>query len=203
MIDEKTALVLIGYQNDYFHKDGALHSVMKKSLKATDVLANTCGLIQDLCATDALLISTPIGFTPNYEELVEPVGILKSIVEAGAFRSGTHGSATIDEFKDWGQRIIEIQGKRGLDAFSNTALEKTLRRHNVRDVLVAGVVTSLCVDSTARHAFELGFRVGVLRDCTSGRTSIEQEFYCDEIFPLYSRVLDAKTVIEEVHARVS
>ena len=147
MIDEKTALVLIGFQNDYFAEDGVLNAVVEESLQASNTLANTCEFIDALHDTDVPIISTPILFTPNYEELIEPVGILKIIVEAGAFRAGTHGGATIDVLKAYGDRIIEIPGKRGLNAFSNTDLEETLRRHQVRDVLVAGIITSLCVDS--------------------------------------------------------
>lgn len=55
---------------------------------------------------------------------------------------------------------------------------------------MARAVSSVCIDSTGRSAYELGYRVTVLSDCTVGRTSFEQEFYCEKIFPLYGEVID-------------
>lgn len=191
---DQTALLLVGFQNDYFAKDGALHAVVEESLNSGELLANTTQLIHALYESNALIISTPILFTPNYEELVEPIGILKTIRDAGAFRRGTTGGATVDAIADFDSRIVEIPGKRGLNAFSNTALEKSLRTAGIQNVLIAGVVTSLCIDSTARHAFELGFRVSILEDCIGGRTQVEQDFYMEQVFPLYSRVIRSTDV---------
>ncbi|MCF8000066.1 MAG: cysteine hydrolase, partial [Methylovulum sp.] len=61
---------------------------------------------------------------------------------------------------------------------------------DIKHVVVAGTVTAVCVDSTARCAAELGFHVAILRDCTSSRTVFEQEFYCKHIFPIYANVTD-------------
>jgi nicotinamidase-related amidase len=52
------------------------------------------------------------------------------------------------------------------------------------------VVTSICVDSTGRAAYDRGYKVSVLSDCTSGRTTFEQDFYCENVFPLYAEVID-------------
>ena len=91
-----------------------------------------------------------------------------------------------------------MPGKRGLNAFSNTALEHELRARGVTDVVIAGVVTSICVDSTARSAHDKGFTVHVLSDCTAGRTRFEQDFYCREVFPLYATVMTSVELLEEL-----
>jgi len=196
MRPESTALILIGYQNDYFAPDGVLRGVIEAD--ADRVLENTLNLIRRLEDTAVTMIATPILFTPDYRELEEPVGILAAIKEAGAFRSGTRGGQTIDELRAFGDRIIEVPGKRGLNAFSNTDLDGVLREHGIEDVALAGVVTSICIDSTARAAHERGYRVHVLKDATAGRTQMEQDFYCQEIFPLYDEVLGS----EELTARL-
>jgi nicotinamidase-related amidase len=190
MKPEKTALILIGYQNDYFSPDGILHSVIEESSRITGILANTLELVERLLSTQVLLVSTPIIFTPDYSELVEPVGILKTIKEVGAFKAGTKGSETIPELQRFGDRIIEIPGKRGLNAFSNTDLDRLLRDRGITDVVLAGTVTSICIDSTGRSAHERGFKVYILSDCTSARTNFEQDFYCEQIFPLYADVIN-------------
>jgi len=186
----KTAVLLIGYQNDYFAEDGILRGVIEEPHRASTVLANTIALIERLRQTPVHLISTPIIFTPDYAELVNPVGILKTICDVKAFQRGTKGAETVPELIKFGDRILEVPGKRGLNAFSNTQLNDILVEKQVTDVILAGVVTSICIDSTGRAAFENGYAVHILSDCTAGRTSVEQSFYCENIFPLYAEVLN-------------
>lgn len=198
MDPQKMALVLIGYQNDYFSPDGILHPIIEEASRATGVLANTTKLLESLQHTAALMVTTPIVFTENYEELVEPVGILKVVKEAGAFKAGTKGAEISPELSRFGDRITTVPGKRGLNAFSNTDLEKILQEREIEDVVIAGAVTSVCIDSTGRAACEKGYRITMLADCTSGRTLVEQQFYCDKIFPLYAAVLDHQQLLAQL-----
>ncbi|MFC4721129.1 cysteine hydrolase [Geojedonia litorea] len=180
----KKAIILIGYQNDYFAKDGILRSVVEESSKFSNIIENTVNLVKK--ADDFLIISTPIIFSENYTELSEPVGILKTIKEVGAFKAGCKGSETIDEIKSFGDQIIEIPGKLGLNAFINTDLEQTLIDHGIEHIYLAGTVASICIDSTGRSAVERGFKVTMLSDCISSRTVFEKDFFFDNIFPLYA-----------------
>lgn len=192
----QTALVLIGFQNDYFVCNGIMHKAIETDAKS--VLVNTVDLIGSLRSTDILIMSTPIVFTPNYEELAEPVGILKTIKEIGAFKKGTKGSEAVAEIRKFGDRIKEIPGKRGLNAFSNTDLDKILQENRIKDVVIAGVVTSICIDSTGRSAHERGYRVYILSDCTCGRTPVEQDYYVKNVFPLYAEVFDRRTLLKQL-----
>ena len=192
----KTAIILIGYQNDYFAADGALVGALEDAEWRVEMLANTVKLLESASDTEALIISTPIVFTPDYKELVEPTGILKAIVDVGAFKGGETGSETIKELSSFGGRIQEIPGKRGLNAFSNTGLNEALKARGITDVVIACVVTSICIDSTGRAAHEHGYRVSILKDCTAGRTSFEQDFYCENIFPLYANVIESEELLQ-------
>lgn len=51
-------------------------------------------------------------------------------------------------------------------AFSNPRLAPALRRAGVEDLVVCGLATNLCVESTARAAFDLGLRTFVPADAT-------------------------------------
>lgn len=182
----KKALILIGYQNDYFAPDGILRSVVEESSKVTDIINNTVNLISNI--KDIPIVSTPIIFSEDYEELTEPVGILKTIKAVKAFKKGTKGSETIAEIKAFNHKITEIPGKLGLNAFINTSLDKFLKENKIEHVLLAGTVASICIDSTGRSAYEKGYKVTMLSDCISGRTIFEKDFYCESIFPLYASV---------------
>ena len=193
----KTAIIFVGYQNDYFADDGILRAVVEESDRTNHILEKSLSIVEHLKGTEALMIQTPIIFTEDYSELVNPVGILKTIADVKAFQAGSTGSEVIDQFKSYGDRIKTVEGKRGLNAFSNTQLDELMKAHGIERVVMAGAVTSICIDSTGRAAHERGYRVSVLSDCTASRTSYEQEFYCENIFPLYADVLTAAELLDE------
>jgi nicotinamidase-related amidase len=197
MNKSSTALILVGYQNDYFAPDGILRGVIENQQSVDGTLENTMNLISCLASTDLAIISTPIVLQADYRALAASVGILGQIKESGAFTAGSKGAETIDQLAAFGDRIEYVSGKAGFNAFSGTELEKSLLEKGVKRVLVAGMVTSLCIDSTGRAAYERGFDVTVLSDCTSARTSVEQEFFCEHVFPLYARVADSHTITKE------
>jgi bifunctional isochorismate lyase/aryl carrier protein len=60
--------------------------------------------------------------------------------------------------------IIE---KTQYDAFFNTDLESRLQQSNTRQLVITGVTTHLCCDSTARSAFMRGFAVFIAIDGTA------------------------------------
>ncbi|MEQ8584149.1 MAG: cysteine hydrolase [Marinoscillum sp.] len=188
----KKAIILIGFQNDYFSENGILRGVVEESSKVTNIIENTVNMIRK--SEDTLIISTPIIFSQDYSELTDPVGILKTIKEEGAFRKGTSGSETIHQITQFGDKVMEIPGKQGLNAFVNTSLEQTLRNQGVEQVILAGTVASICIDSTGRSAFEKGFKVTMLSDCISGRTVFEKDFYFDSVFPLYAEVSSSREI---------
>ncbi len=199
MTPQNTALLLIGFQNDYFSPEGILHGVIEASAKAVKTVENTTKLVGQLIKTPVSIISTPIFFTTDYTELVEPVGILKTIKEVGAFKKGTTGSETIEELRPFQDDILEIPGKRGFNAFINTNLDDVLKQKGITHLVIAGAVTSICIDSTGRSAHEKGYRVSVLSDCTSARTTFEQSFYLEDVFPLYAETLTADKLLDALN----
>ena len=60
------------------------------------------------------------------------------------------------------------------DAFYNTDLEDLLRGKNVRQVVICGVMTHLCCETTARSAFVRGFEVFFTID---GTATYNQDFH--------------------------
>lgn len=56
--------------------------------------------------------------------------------------------------------------KHQYDAFFRTRLEDMLRERRIAQVVVAGVLTNLCCETTARNAFMRGYRVFFVKDAT-------------------------------------
>lgn len=191
----KTALLLIGFQRDYFDPEGVLYGAVEESHRVSGTLANTLALIDAYRDSTMTMVNTPIVFSELYEEIEQPIGILKTIRDVQAFKAGTRGAGTIDEISAYGDRITEMPGKRSFNAFANTELNEFLQAKGIERILFAGCVTSICVNATALHAFESGFEVTLLSDCTSSRTAVEQEFFCENVFPIFAEVSTSKDII--------
>ncbi len=194
----ETALVLVGFQKDYFGSEAILKSVIEDSAATDQALANTLSLLNTLVDSEVAMIQTPILFSADSGKKKARVGLLRAIDELGAFQSGSPGAAAIPEIQAFGNRIHEVQTKDTLSVFSNTGLSQFLEEDGIRNVVLAGAVTSIFVDSSGRSAHEQGYDVTVLSDCTCGRTDFEQEFYCNQILPLYARVATSAELLAEL-----
>ena len=73
-------------------------------------------------------------------------------------------SEIVDELAYPDAAVIE---KSQYDAFYNTDLENILSEHNVNQVVVSGIMTHLCCETTSRSAFVRGFEVFFPVDATA------------------------------------
>jgi len=65
--------------------------------------------------------------------------------------------------------------KNRYNAFHGTDLEEILKENRIRDVVISGVMTNLCCETTARDAFVRDYRVWFVADAT-GTVSEEMHF---------------------------
>jgi len=86
--------------------------------------------------------------------------------------------------------------KRTWGAFTNTDLEAYLRSLAVTHVVVAGVATSVGVESTARHAYELGFNVTLAVDAMTDRSPDAHVNSVTRIFPKLGETGTTREIIE-------
>ncbi|MAT41396.1 MAG: cysteine hydrolase [Anaerolineaceae bacterium] len=54
--------------------------------------------------------------------------------------------------------------KQGPDAFHNTDLAKVLKKQGITDLVIAGMQTEMCVETSSRRAVELGYDVILVED---------------------------------------
>ncbi len=64
-----------------------------------------------------------------------------------------------------------ILPKKRYSAFFETNLEEWLRSRGIKDLIISGVMTNLCCETTARDAFMRDYRVFILIDGTATRMS--------------------------------
>lgn len=64
--------------------------------------------------------------------------------------------------------------KNTYSAFYKTVLDKKLKQGGIKDLVIGGVMTNLCCETTAREAFVRGYRVFFLADGTS---TVNEDFH--------------------------
>ncbi|MFF8267195.1 isochorismatase family protein [Streptomyces sp. NPDC016562] len=80
--------------------------------------------------------------------------------------------------------------KRTVGAFHGTDLHEQLLARGVDTVVLAGLVTTMGVESTARAASDHGYEVEFVADAMSGFAADEHEFTVERIFPRFGAVHD-------------
>ncbi|MCU7723457.1 cysteine hydrolase [Actinoplanes sp. KI2] len=191
----KTAVVLIEYQNEFTTDGGVLHGAVAPVMDKTGMLDKTVALVEAARRAGVTIMHAPITFAPGYGELSRhPYGILKGVVDGNAFVKGTWGAAIVDRLTPAAGDIV-IEGKRGLDTFASTNLDFILRSRGIETVILGGFLTNCCVESTMRSAYENGYRVITLTDCTAATSPEEHDNAIAYDYPMFSIPVESAQVI--------
>jgi nicotinamidase-related amidase len=195
-----TALLLIEYQNEFTSPGGVLHPAVSGVMAETNMLANTISLAQAARKRGLTVMHAPITFAPGYGELTRhPYGILKGVVDGKAFVKGTWGAQIVEALAPQPGDIV-VEGKRGLDTFASTNLDFILRSKGIKTVIIGGFLINCCVESTMRTAYEHGFEVITLSDCTAATSGEEHRNALKYDFPMFSRPMDSTAVLAMLEA---
>lgn len=183
---KETACVFIEYQNEFTTEGGKLYPATKEVMEKTNMLENSTELLKFCREKGVLVVHVPISFRPGHNEIAkDPYGILAGIKDGSAFESGDSGSEIYEPMKPIEGELI-VQGKSGLCSFASTNLEFLLRQHNVKNVVLGGFLTNCCVESTMRTAYEKGFKVYTLNDCTAATSLAAHEASFEHNFGMFS-----------------
>lgn len=135
------ALILIDIQRDYFRKGKFPLQGMKGAARNTSVLLEK--------------------FRRNGMEVIH----VQHLSKPGKlfFVEGTIGAEIHELVKPQeGEALIQ---KRFPNSFRDTELDQLLKKKDIKELHVAGAMTNMCIDSTVRAAFDLGYRVKLYEKC--------------------------------------
>ncbi len=138
---------------------------------ALPVRKRLSALVQDWRAA-----SRPVLFTRHvHKDSVQDGGAMarwwRSLI-----MEGTADSELVDDLQPLEtERVIT---KCRYDAFANTELEMVLRSMGIEDLIIGGVMTNLCCETTARSAFVKDFNVFFLGD---GTATANQELHLSSL----------------------
>jgi len=144
--DERSALLIIDIQNDYF-----------------------AGGKMELEGADAAAASAAFALETFRKEKLPVIHVQHRSVRPGStfFIPGTEGAEIHRKVQPReGETVVE---KNFPNAFRETSLEGKLEALGVRNLVVAGMMTHMCVDASVRQAADLGYKVTLLADACATR----------------------------------
>lgn len=112
-------------------------------------------------------LGAPVAFTRHCHGESDDLGMLGRFF-TDHIRCGEEDSLIIPELSPAPGEPVVL--KNTYDAFHGTDLEGLLRSRGASQVLVTGVLTQLCCETTAREAFVRGFEVYIAADATATGT---------------------------------
>ena len=163
------ALLCIDCQNFFIHPDGGAFLPMSKE---------TMGPLRKL-AQGCKEASVPIFTTAHGHKEPELDGGMLHQWWGSSIIEGTWDHQLHDDFQDLTSEAI-INKKR-YDSFHGTKLAERLDGLNIDTLVIGGVMTNLCCETTARAAFVRDFRVLFLAD---GTATASREFHSSSLLNL-------------------
>jgi nicotinamidase-related amidase len=167
----RLALVIIDMQRDFL-EPGGFGETLGNDVSRLQTAVGPCRAVLDAArAAKMLVIHTREGHRPDLSdaprakiERGEPAMRIGAPGPMGRILvRGEPGHDIIPQLRPIdGEPVVDKPGK---GAFHQTDLHQILQKHEIENLLVCGVTTEVCVNTTVREANDRGFRCIVLSDC--------------------------------------
>lgn len=108
------------------------------------------------------------------------------------------GDASFDLYPEMEQPLLDEHRvvKHKYDAFHDTDLDRALRNLGCDTVVITGVATEICCESTARAAFFHDYKVIFVRDATAAFDPAIQDATCDRMDAMFARAMSTSEVLD-------
>ena len=190
------ALILVDIQNDFCHEEGACAKSGRDVTGAQAIIPNVQSLIDQArelqvpvifiqMANDQSTLSDSWLNRPRPEGYANPADVCKK---------GTWGTEFYGVSPQEGDIIVE---KHRYSAFIGTDLDLILRTLGCKSLIVTGVATNVCVESTVRDGFMLDYNVTVVKDAVAGYIEELQYATFANVENTFGLALETTEILEE------
>ena len=187
------AVVLIDVQNDFCSARGGSAKKIENEKIKLEFGRNLVRFVGGARASDVKMIHVK---TNHSEWRDNPVWLSRNKSAPEVCRIGSWGAEWWEEFPEFHPKNNEyVVTKHRYSAFVSTDLDMVLRCTGVKTIVLGGVATNTCVESTARDAFVLGYQVILLSDCTSANNPESHEAGLKAIGGGFGRVATSTQVL--------
>ncbi|MGD9673389.1 MAG: cysteine hydrolase family protein [Candidatus Nitrosocosmicus sp.] len=187
------ALIVVDMQNGFVSKGGSYDKLGMNTSNYREIIPNIKNLI-NFCRSKEI----PIFYTEAVREdsgidlLTRVHNFLpKSRQERLKFPicvRGTWDGITVDELKPQDEDHVVI--KRRDSAFQDTELRVWLQSEGVNLLLFVGIDTSICVETSLRDGFNLGYDVILISDATASGNNEHYKTTLERVSDYYGLVMD-------------
>ena len=202
---EYTALVVIDMQNDFCHREGFFGKKVSEARGEKQKQADL-RLIEDMMPNPLHLIDiarsagVKIYFVRSFHDdhYLPPMYKLRKI------RIGRKG--IICPEGKWGSKQMEgFELKPGdtmitkyvHSSFIGTNFENILKKDGIKSLIITGVNTDICCESTVRDGSMLGFYIIIPRDCVASHTTEKHEGALARMGWMWAVVTTSQEIIEK------
>ncbi|MBI4321908.1 MAG: cysteine hydrolase [Chloroflexi bacterium] len=169
IIDPKnTALLVIDMQNGFCHPEGSLARGGSPYLHAWQIVPTVKQLV-NVCRQNGVHVIWSLQKHFPDDITRKKHRIPSHLDRAGAIPclNGTWDAELVDELKLEVMPQDDLVEKHRSSCFHNTTLEVKLRMRGISTLIVSGVTTNYCVESTIRDAYALDYDIVVVQDCVA------------------------------------
>jgi ureidoacrylate peracid hydrolase len=167
-LGDKPALIVIDMQNGFCDPGGFMNKIgldYTTSAAAVEPIGRLLGAAR---SAGIPVFFTRYSLNADYSDAGLILELFPAIRGTGGMVRETWDADVVDKLKPQaGERVID---KTRYSAFYDTDLEQQLRELGVDTLIVCGVTTNICVESTVRDAFFRDIRVVVPSDGTAAVT---------------------------------
>ncbi len=156
------------------HPEGKIRvGIAEASLDRAAVIAAARRLLEGARAHQVPVISVRIAFRPDHADVAENAEIWRRVKASGAMAEGSWGAEFYEGLGPLpGELVVTHQRN---DAFYGSPLADIVHGFRPERLVVAGISTTYVVESTVRHASDMGYRVTIAADaCSSGSTEMHE-----------------------------
>ncbi len=159
---KNAALIVVDMQNDYISPKGSAGKRGEDCSAAEAMVPNFIRLIDEARRVGLTIIYVK---TTHSEWTDTPSWIYRSSQKGGlsTCRESTWGAEFYQGISPLPTERVVI--KHRYSAFINTDLNTVLKARGIQSVLVGGVATNVCVETTARDAYMFDYYVTMIDDC--------------------------------------
>ena len=163
-------LIVVDMQNGFCHPDGSMPRLGFGLEGVAPAVANAALAVTDARAANVPVIFTRHVYRPNRaDEGRRLTAAHPGLAGLKGLAAGSWDGAVVDEL---GQTADDmVVDKVRFDAFLWTSLDPLLHGLGATELVVCGVVTNICVESTVRAGYMRDYPITLLADCCAARTT--------------------------------